>query len=261
MADDLATNQWSNPHKGDVFQRVAKIAGLTPAEWQAIEHRLPAGFERMRLLLELLQRSARSDTVLFCLDDIVVLRHEGHISTRVSAMHTLHTRERIRGKNEVVDPSARLSAEELRSICVTLEALVYKIVHITMEQQSASYSERSQTYEARLSRLTDAKQLGPADRDLAIEIYKTRNQFAHSLLHVEEITYRMEPLSDRWGARGVSGQRKFKRYFLPDVFEFSEALLKLFRPIQSQQLDPGSFRAALDDLLEVRDDVEGRGEH
>lgn len=249
MTAELTTTDWSNPHQGNYFERVSKMAGLTLSEWRAIEHRVPDGFGAMSLLLELVQRSARTDTVLFCLDDIVVLRHEGHISTRASAMDTLQTRERIRGKNEVVDPSARLTAEELRSICVMLEALVYKVVHISLEQQSASYSQRSQTYEVRLDRLAAAKLLAPAHRDLAIEIYKTRNQFAHSLLSVEEITYRMEPLRDRWGARGVSDQRKFKRYFLPDVFEFSEVLLKIFRPVQHQQLDGSKFQEALREAL------------
>ena len=182
MTAELATMDWSNPHQGNYFERVTKMAGLTLSEWRAIEHRVPAGFEAMSLLLELVQRSARTDTVLFCLNDIIVLRHEGHISTHASAKHTLHTRERICGKNEVVDPSAQLTAEELRSICVMLEALVYKVVHIELEQQRTSYSQRSQTYEVRLDRLVKERLLAPAHRDLATEIYKTRNQFAHSLL-------------------------------------------------------------------------------
>jgi hypothetical protein len=188
---------------------------------------------------------------------MVLLRHDGHLSMSMKMMRTRQSGERIRGKNEVVDPSA-LTCEVVRSIFVTLEALVYKVVHIQLKAQSPSYGQTSEKYEDRLALLVNAGLLTPAVRDLAIELYKTRNQFAHSLSSVENIKYLSEPLSDRWGASGISGQREFSQYFLPDAYRYSETLLKVFRPIQGQQIDGPTFKAGLfAALAEMSGDAEG----
>jgi hypothetical protein len=42
---------WADPHHGDVLQRVAKMAELSLAEWQAVAQRMPKGWEAMQLLL------------------------------------------------------------------------------------------------------------------------------------------------------------------------------------------------------------------
>lgn len=47
--------------------------------------------------------------------------YEGTIVSRSFSLFTQATKERIKGKNELVDPSARLNAEELRDICVMLK--------------------------------------------------------------------------------------------------------------------------------------------
>lgn len=246
---DAVSGEWGDLHMGPVIQRIAKLAGMAMAEWQLIEPRLPSWPDNMRLLSHVLDQSACSPTVLLFLDDVVVLRHEGHISMTSQSMYTHATRQRIRGKNELVDPSASLNCETLRSIFVTLEALVYKIVHIELEKQRTGYSQRTEAYDARLDRMVTQRLIDEATRALAIEVYETRNQFAHSFLSVDRITYRSEPLADRWGARGTSGQRKFKRYFLADAFELSESLLGRFRPIQSQQVDGDKFRVAINAAL------------
>lgn len=242
-------DEWLDPTKGDVLERVAKLVGLSLDEWLAKEPCLPQWPEYMQLLLDLIGGSARSPTVILFFDDVVVLRHDGHLSASMSMMRARVTGERLKSKNEVVDPSASLTCEELRSVFVMLEALVYKIVHLRLERQRVNYSQRSETYDLRLDRLASEGLIGAEVRNLALLLYETRNQFAHSLLPVEKISYRNEPLRDRWGANSVSGQRQFKRYFLPDAFELSDALLALFRPIQGQQLDLTSFRATLRELV------------
>jgi hypothetical protein len=55
------------------------------------------------------------------------------------------------------------------------------------------------------------------------------------------------PLHDRWGSRGTHRTRELKRYFLPDVYRFSEVLLSIFKPIQHAQIDCSIFRSALYD--------------
>jgi hypothetical protein len=242
---EIKTNEWPELDDHLALHRVAKMVGMSWAEWRAIEPRLPRWTECMSILLGLISNSAKSPTVLFCFDDTVVLRHDGHLAASSSLVCAGD--ERIKGKNEVVDPSANLTCEKVRSIFVMLEALVYKIVHIELEQQRPNYSQRAETYEARLDRLVTHGMLDAAMRILALELYETRNQFAHSLLSVEKISYLSEPLQDRWGSTDEYRHRPFKRYFLPDVYIFSEVLLTRFRPIQGRQLDPARFRAAFAD--------------
>lgn len=238
-------NDWEGIPEGGIFQRVAKLAGIQPQEWLAINESVPNYPENFYLLGQLIRLSARTETVLLCFDDHVFLWHDGKFSFKMTAMTTRHSGERIKGKNEVVDPSAWLNCEELRSIFVTLEALVYKCVHLKLKHQEASYTQRCELYEKRLDRLVDAQLFTKADKTLAIELYKTRNQFAHSLQSVQNITYLSERLEDRWGASGISNSREFQRYFLHDAYLYSEKLLSIFKPVQAEQLDGAIFRSEL----------------
>jgi hypothetical protein len=134
----------------------------------------------------------------------------------------------------------------LRRIFVKIEALVFKCVHIKLKNQSSDYQQTTETYDAHLKRLVDASSLSGAQHQLAKELNQTRCQFAHSLRWVDDITFRSRSLRESWGSNGTRGGRHpHKRYFLPDAFEFSETLLKIFKPVQASQIDGPLFLTAL----------------
>ena len=228
-------NKFDESSEGGIFLRVARFAGVPSGVLASIEQKLPHWPDQMALLNELISFSAKTPTILLCFDDHVFLRHEGHMSVSATMMTERRSGKRIRGKNEVVDPSANFNCEEVRSIFVMLEALVYKCVHVKLRQQSLSYNPRTEYYDKRLDHLVAAKLLEKDDKALAMELYDTRNQFAHSLLPVRNITYLSETLEDRWGSTGERKSREFKRYFLPDAYRYSEKLLAIFKPVQAQQ--------------------------
>jgi hypothetical protein len=180
-----------------VLQLIAELVGLTADEWSDISIRIPKRTDRLELTMRLLATTARTPTVLFCLYDYVVLQYDGFISLKHSPLHNGRSGSRITGKNEIVDPISRLSAESLRSICVLLEALVYKLVHLKVENGSASYGPKTQNYQARIDRLLEEKLITKSISQLASELYKTRNQFAHSIRSVGELTYMSLPLKVR----------------------------------------------------------------
>jgi hypothetical protein len=238
-----------NWEDGGSFAHIVKLSGMSLEEWRSIAHFVPRWPERQSLLRYLLQKTGHSGTQLYCFDDCVLQIYEGTIAFSHFELFTRATCERIKGKNEVIDPSARLAAEEVREICVMIEALVFKCVHILYEGQRPTYNERSETYETRLDRLVSAGHLEPSQRQLGKELYSTRCEFAHSIKSVEKLCYLGEPLSNRWGSSGSSQRRVFKRYFLPDAFRYSEALLAIFKPVQGQQIDRKAFRVALLDAV------------
>jgi hypothetical protein len=227
---------------GGIFQWTALLAGLSNEEWREAAALIPQWPARQSLLQHLLQVAGRSATILFCFGDQVLLQYEGVIEWKWSPLHTRVSGERIKGKNEVVDPSHSLSADTLRSVCVKIEALAYKCVHLKLEGQSPSYRQRTEVYEKRLGRLAAAKLITPADERLARELYEVRCQFAHSLKSVDQITYLSLPLGERWGSNGAMRTRELKRYFLTDAFRYSETLLAVFKPIQAQQIDGPMFK-------------------
>jgi hypothetical protein len=239
MATDL------EPNDGH-FQRITYLAGMQPSEWKTLRSRLPDSWERQSLLRELLLIAGRSPTLLFCLDDYVVIQYEGVIHYRWDPLHNDRSKMRINDKNEIVDPSAMLTTEVLREIFVKIEALVYKCVHIKLKGQASSYRQISETYDSHLNLLVGENILSPADKSLAKELYVTRCEFAHSLKSIDELTFRSKPLKESWRKTGTAGT---KRYFLPDVYAFSEILLAVFKPIQAEQIDGAQFikelRAAL----------------
>lgn len=229
----------------DVFESTALLAGVSEDEWRSLASKLPEWPERHALLRELLKLAGRSPTILFCYGDQVLLQYEGVISFKWSPLRVRNSTEPIRGKNEVVDPSARLSAESLRDICVMIEALVYKCVHLRLKGQSKNYGQLNDTYESRLGQLVAAHLLTSDEQKLAMELYETRCQFAHSLRSIDELIYKSLPLKERWGSSGTMRTRELKRYFLNDAFRFSETLLRVFKPVQAQQIDGDRFRAEL----------------
>lgn len=168
---------------------------------------------------------------------------------RWSSFRTVQTKEIIRGKNEAVDPSASLTAESLRSIFVMLEALVYKCVHLKLKKLSGSYRQRTEDYDDRLRQLADGGLISQSVLQLEAELYVTRCEFAHSLRSADNLTYMGLPLRDRWGSRGTRQTRELRRYFLLDVYRFSEALLGVFKPVQHEQIDREVFRSALHDVV------------
>jgi hypothetical protein len=138
--DDINNTIHNWEHCGTIG-RVAHLIGMTIDEWRTLAPLVPSWPDWLSLLQRALRHAGKTQTQLYCFDDIVLQLYEGTIATRVSSLYTHTTKERINGKNEVVDPSATLSANELRDICVLLEALVFKCVHIQLEGQSASYRE------------------------------------------------------------------------------------------------------------------------
>jgi hypothetical protein len=239
-------DEWQD---GGSFGHIVKLSGMSIQDWRSIAPYIPNWPDRQSLLRYLLRRSGRSATQLYCFEDCVLQLYEGTIALSHFSLYTRNTRERIAGMNEVVDPSARLAAEEVRDICVMLEALVFKCVHIKMEGQRATYNERTEPYEMRLNRLVGASLLEPQYRDLGLELYATRCEFAHSIKAIDNLNYLGEPLKVRWGSRGIMQSRTFKRYFLPDAYKYSEALLAIFKPVQGEQIDGAEFREALIDAV------------
>ena len=197
-----------------------------------------------------MRSSAIPSTVFLCLDDFLLLQYEGFISIAHSPLHNPRTGQLVRYKNEIIDTSASLNGENLRSIFVKLEALVFKCVHILLKEQRAGYTERTEQYEKRLELLLDAKYLTNSQAQLAQELYLTRCQFAHSIRDIEQLQYLGCSLSDRWGSRGTMQTRKFKRYFLHDAYRYSEILLSIFKPIQKHQLNGVAFRSVLQEYYE-----------
>jgi len=234
---------------GGMLRQTALLAGVTVDEWRAVAHLLPSFPDHQSLLRHLLRQSACAPTILLCFGDQLLLQYEGVLEWSWSPLHNLRSGQRIRGKNEIVDPSASLSSESLRAIFVKIEALVYKCVHLLLEEQAQSYRQRTEDYEKRLDRLASAKLITPDDEQLAHELYEARCQFAHSLKSVDQIDYLSVPMKDRWGSSGTMRTRKLKRYFLPDAFRFSETLLTLFKPVQAEQLDGQIFKVQLNAAL------------
>lgn len=234
---------------GGLFRQTALLAGVTDDEWRAVAHLIPSFPEHQSLLRHLLRQSARASTIMLCLGDQLLLQYEGVLEWSWTPLHNLRSGDRIRGKNEIVDPSANLSSEALRIIFVKIEALVYKCVHLMLEGQAQSYRQPTEDYEKRLGRLVSAKLIAPNDEQLALELYEARCQFAHSLKSIDQINYLSVPLKYRWGSSGTMRTRKLKRFFLPDAFRFSETLLAQFKPVQAEQLDGQIFKARLNAAL------------
>jgi hypothetical protein len=237
--------EYGEASDSDLIHRIATLVGLTDERWRSISPTIPKLEGRMEFLMRLLAKTARTSTVLFCLDDVVFLHYNDFASFHWCPLHNGRSGERIRGKNEIVDPIKPLSAESLRSIFVLLEALVYKSVHLNLENGSASYGPKTENYETRLERLFRHTLITKTEHHLGRELYQTRNQFAHSIKPVEELTYMSQPLKVRWGAGGTSKSSKLKRHLLGDAFKFSEALLRVFKPAQMNQIDGETFKELL----------------
>jgi hypothetical protein len=245
MTPDFESASGDDWQDGGSFGHIAKLTGMSLHDWRSVAPHIPSWPGRQSLLRQLLRKSGRSGTQLYCFDDCVLQLYEGTIAFSHFSLYTRTTRERIREKNEVVDPSARLAAAERRDICVMLEALVFKSVHIKLEGQLPSYRERTETYEMRLDRLVNAGLLDPRLKQLGQELYETRCEFAHSIKSIDNLNYLGEPLELRWGSRGTMQTRTFQRYFLSDAYRYSEALLAMFRPVQGQQIDGAVFKTEL----------------
>lgn len=224
------------------------MLGISDEEFLEIANKIPPWPEGMSLLRDVLRLSAKSKSLFFCLEDLVVLQYGSHISLSDSPLNNGRTGQRIQGKNEVIDPSANLDATNLRDMFVTLEALVFKCVHLRLEAQCDGYVERTETYETRLDRLKTEGFIDDKTKQLALEIYHVRCQFAHSLRSVENIEYLSRSLEDRWGSSNTSQPIRLKRKFLPDMYRLSEALLSVFKPVQKDQLDSITFKIALEEI-------------
>jgi hypothetical protein len=92
---------------GGVFQHTAMLAGLPLVEWHEIARPLTEWQDRHGLLRHLIKHSARSSTtILFCFGDTILLQYDGTIAFSNRSLRLVHSKERIKGANEVVDPSA-----------------------------------------------------------------------------------------------------------------------------------------------------------
>lgn len=236
------------PYKDGAFHRISKIVGISDDVFFEVADRIPMWPEGMSLLRQILQTTGKSQNLFFCLEDYVILQYGSYISISHSPLHNERVGQRIKGKNEIVDPCASLNAADLRKIFVMIEALVFKCVHLNLESQSENYCERTQAYETRICRLHDANFINDATKQLAEELYQVRCQFAHSIRSVHNISYLSKSLEERWGSSNSSHSNHLKRQFLPDVFRFSEVLLKIFKSVQQNQIDATRFLTAIQNI-------------
>ena len=242
-------SQQGPERRASLISKLLTELDIPEKRWKHLLSRLPLNFDYSDILQDVVASSSKTGTVFLCFEDYTLLQYGGFISYSYDQLINPRVGQRIRGKNEIVDPSARLEAASLRRIFVYLEALVYKCVHLKLEQQRSDYSERKEDYKLRLTRLLDEKLITEDTHRLAGELYKTRNQFAHSLRPIDQLKYLSVELTDRWGAAGTTRQRDLKRYFLSDVYDYSEALLDVFKPVQFEQLNGEAFLTRLNELI------------
>ncbi|MGL4395621.1 MAG: hypothetical protein ACRCS9_03690 [Hyphomicrobium sp.] len=204
--------------------------GLNDRAWQLARNALAA--------------AKLSDTVVFFLDDTVVMHYGSTVAATHSTVRSRSTGERIRGVNEVVGTTASLTADSLRNIFALVELLAFKLVHIQHERQRPDYDQQTEGHRKRLRRLRDKGAIDLTAFVLLDELYGTRCEFAHTVQGLESLSYRGKPLRCTFGARGGSRDDAVRDFFLDDMFAASEALLAAFRPMQWLQLDAEAFERA-----------------
>lgn len=226
------------------FGRISELCGLTIEDRQSLLIKLPQWPARQDLLRKLLNASKISENVLFCFDDYLILLYRDLLKVTCNPLNSDSTGKRIAFKNEIVDPSASLRCEVLRAICVSVELLEFKCVHIVLENSDPSYGSRKQKAETRLKRLKEHSLISEAEYETARELYLTRCGFAHSIVDVSEITFRSNKLKTSWSSSSNPNGSNM-RYFLKDAFTHTQKLLDLFKPVQSQQIDLQKFVSCL----------------
>lgn len=238
-------SETKRPYEGGYVHKICKMINIDDNEFARIAERIPPWPEGSDAIWHALQTCAKCDNLLLFFGDDMVLQYKGRFSTANSPLRDPGSREKIKGKNEIVDPSASLNEQNLRHIFVSIEALVFKLVHIKLEGLSATYTGRTEHYDRRVKRLGSGGVLDADQQRQAMDLYRTRCEFAHSIKRIEDISYLSKPLMDRWGSKNSTRHNGLKRKFLPDAFKFTEVLLSEFKPMQVRQLDAEKLRSIL----------------
>lgn len=191
-----------------------------------------------------LKKAKLSDPVVFFFDDIVVMHYGSTVAASHSTVRCRSTGAHLNGVNEIVSTTATLSAECLRRMFAVIELLVFKLIHIQHEGQRTDYEPRSEGHRKRLRRLHDLGTFDASIHALLEQLYATRCEFAHTVQDLDALTYCGQPLSRSFRYRAASYDEAVRQFLLEDMFTASEALLLIFRPLQSRQLDADKFENA-----------------
>lgn len=230
------------------FVRFGREIGLSEEGVQDFDKRIGDNHEAWRAMRELIIKSKRSDPIIFCLDDCLAMQYEHTLAMNWFSTHIPSTGQKRLGINEIFESSKGLSADYLRTVFVTVETIVFKIVHIELESQRKSYTRNDGGFNIWCQRLLDRELIDDETRDLARQFYKTRNEFAHTIQSIDRIRYKKQPLGHCYGQSGGSRDPSIQNYFVDDVLTLTDTLLDIFKPIQSKQIDLEKFQQGLSQI-------------
>ncbi len=209
-------------------------------EWILQKESLPEWPENMELVRSILKYSSVCPDVFLVWNGGYLYHHDRGFNIYNSLNYNINEVP-INNKNEIVDPSLQLNSENFKKICVILELLVFKCSWIYLENCQAEYLARSEKFSMRLRRLQSLEILDTKMAEIGLNIFKTRNQFAHSMKSIGSLTYFDINLDECWGKSGTIRQLSVKRKFLEDAYNFSACLLSLFVPQQHRQINRELF--------------------
>lgn len=163
--------------------------------------------------------------------------------------------QKIEGCNTVVTPGFGLTDSDVRDFFTLLEFLVFKLVHISIENNRNDYFFATADDLGCWDRIKQLRTLGyisNKEKDILSRLLEVRNKFAHTINSLSHIPYRGYSLNDSFSKKGRNMiDLGVTYYFDEDAYRISQKLLDLYQPIQDKQLDKTFFLEAIKNIYEA----------